>query len=53
MFHISSLIVLFSDGKVNIFGDKDQISSGEYKRKGKRGVWVEAQNVFILQNSHY
>ena len=38
MFHISSLIVLFSYGKVkDFFGDKDQISSGEDKRKGKRG----------------
>ena len=37
MFHISSpIIVLFSYGKVmEIFwGDKDQISSGEDKRKG-------------------
>ena len=36
MFHISSMIVLFSYGKVKdiLFGDKDQISSGEDKRKG-------------------
>ena len=34
MFHISSLIVLFSYGKVkDILVDKDQISSGEDKRK--------------------
>ena len=33
--HISSLIVLFSYGKVkDVFGDRDQISSGEGKRKG-------------------
>ena len=35
MFHISSLIVLFSYGKVkDIFWDKYQISSREGKRKG-------------------
>ena len=35
MFHIFSPIVLFSYGKVkDVFLDKDQISSGEDKRKG-------------------
>ena len=35
VFHISSPIVLFSYGKVkDVLGDKDQISSGEDKRKG-------------------
>ena len=40
MFHISSLIVFLSNGKVKdmFFGDKDQISSEECKRKGKREV---------------
>ena len=36
MFHISSLIVLFSYGNVKdvFWGDKDQISSGDGRRKG-------------------
>ena len=35
MFYISSLIILFSYGKVkDLFLDKDQISSGESKKKG-------------------
>ena len=35
MFHISSVIVLFSYGNVkDFFLDMDQISSGEGKRKG-------------------
>ena len=34
MFHISSLIVLFLMGMSRTFLDKDQISSGEGKRKG-------------------
>ena len=37
MSHISSPIVLFSYGKVkDVLWDKDQISSGVGKRKGKR-----------------
>ena len=40
MFHISSPIVLFSYGKVkDLYLDRDQISSGEDKRKGYEGVW--------------
>ena len=52
MFHISSPIVLFSYGKVkDIFGDKDQISSGEESK----GVWGEKPKMrwVFLQNSHY
>ena len=45
MLHISSPIVLFSYGKVkDTFWDKDQISSGQGKRKGKRGYGGEAQS---------
>ena len=39
MFHISSLTVLHSYGKVkDALGDKDKILSGENKRKSKRGM---------------
>ena len=38
MFHISSLIVFFSYGKVKDAFYKDQISSGGQK-EGVRGVW--------------
>ena len=37
MFQISSLIVLFLMGRSRMILDKDQISSGEGKRKGERG----------------
>ena len=38
MFHISSPIVLFlMERSRTFFEDKDQISPGEDKRKGKRG----------------
>ena len=57
MLNISSLIVLFSYGKVkDIFGDKDQISSGEDKMKVQQGcMGKETPNGvgFIVQNSHY
>ena len=56
-FHISSLIKLFSYGKVKdnyvFFGYKDQISSERAKGRGKRGYGGESQNELFLQNSHY
>ena len=42
---LGKFVWTFSYGKVkDIFLDKDQISSGEGKRKGKRGYGGEAQN---------
>ena len=49
-------LYLFLMGSSRMFlGDKDQISSGENKGRGKKGYGGEAQNegFFFLQNPHY